>query len=318
MKNGNIFASTKSGSTLVPWIAASGDTFNLYDYSSGSKGKLLASVVASANTPVVASITQSTASTIVNIPFTVSWSSTGATSCTVSRERLKTNQYPSYIQQQWASGTSGSKSAKGNIAATYTFKNTCTDSAGKTSVAQITHTITAVPASCTGPDGTTILSGSSKTYYSTSSVPSGSTCTSVSQSRTCNDGTLSGSVSYTYPYCNVAAPLPIGGALSVYPSRVEARIPTRTTFNWSLKNVSKEDICSINVRATRTGSVGHSIHGGMLLSLPVKIGPPAGGKLTLSPTITTQTEYYLECNGKKVDTGVKPVIVNVVPSFSSF
>ncbi len=59
-----------------------------------------------------------------------------------------------------------------------------------------------VPNSCTF-DGSTVLSGSSVTAYQAPSVPSGSTCTS--QSRTCTNGTLSGS--YAYSSCTVAAPV---------------------------------------------------------------------------------------------------------------
>ncbi len=63
------------------------------------------------------------------------------------------------------------------------------------------------PASCTTPWGTTLASGSSVTAYSASSVPCGSTCASVSQTRTCTNGVLSGS--YTNQSCSmIACPLP--------------------------------------------------------------------------------------------------------------
>ncbi|MBU4142683.1 hypothetical protein KJ590_01635, partial [Patescibacteria group bacterium] len=58
-----------------------------------------------------------------------------------------------------------------------------------------------VPASCTTPWGTSLASGSSVTAYSASSVPCGSTC--ASQTRTCTNGSLSGS--YTSQSCSVAA-----------------------------------------------------------------------------------------------------------------
>lgn len=51
-----------------------------------------------------------------------------------------------------------------------------------------------VQSSCSLPWGGSINHGSSTTAYSTSSVPYGSSCTS--QTRTCNDGTLSGSGSF--------------------------------------------------------------------------------------------------------------------------
>jgi len=52
--------------------------------------------------------------------------------------------------------------------------------------------------------GTTVQSGSSYTFYSTQTAPSGELCSSAtySQSRTCTNGTLSGSSSYQYSSCS--------------------------------------------------------------------------------------------------------------------
>src|SRR5262249_30947473 len=55
-------------------------------------------------------------------------------------------------------------------------------------------------ASCTF-DGQTIASGASVTAYQSASVPAGSSC--VAQTRTCSDGTLSGS--YGFASCSVDA-----------------------------------------------------------------------------------------------------------------
>lgn len=59
------------------------------------------------------------------------------------------------------------------------------------------------PASCT-LNGTTVQSGSSATFYSTQSAPQGQLCQSYVQSRTCTNGTLSGSPSYQYASCSCA------------------------------------------------------------------------------------------------------------------
>ena len=59
------------------------------------------------------------------------------------------------------------------------------------------------PASCTF-NGSIVQSGQNITAYSTSMVPYGSSCSSVSQSRACNNGSLSGS--YTNASCSVAEP----------------------------------------------------------------------------------------------------------------
>jgi Tfp pilus assembly protein PilV len=58
------------------------------------------------------------------------------------------------------------------------------------------------PASCTLPWGDSINSGSSETAYQTSSVPYGQTC--ASETRTCTNGTLSGS--YLFESCTVGEP----------------------------------------------------------------------------------------------------------------
>jgi hypothetical protein len=57
-----------------------------------------------------------------------------------------------------------------------------------------------VQAPCT-QGGVTIQSGQSATFYSQQTAPSGQLCSSVSQSRTCTNGVLSGSSSYQYGSC---------------------------------------------------------------------------------------------------------------------
>lgn len=52
-------------------------------------------------------------------------------------------------------------------------------------------------------DGVTVAHGQSRTFYSSSSVACGETC--QAQSRTCNNGTFSGSASYNRAACSVAA-----------------------------------------------------------------------------------------------------------------
>ncbi|MBI4080052.1 peptidoglycan-binding protein [Candidatus Kaiserbacteria bacterium] len=55
-------------------------------------------------------------------------------------------------------------------------------------------------------DGVTVANDASRMFYSKSSVPSGSSCTSVGKLRTCEDGELSGSSSYNKANCAIAAP----------------------------------------------------------------------------------------------------------------
>jgi hypothetical protein len=57
--------------------------------------------------------------------------------------------------------------------------------------------------SCT-LDGVTVEHGASDTFYSSQTAPIGQLCSTVSQSRTCTDGTFSGSASYRYASCTCA------------------------------------------------------------------------------------------------------------------
>ena len=59
--------------------------------------------------------------------------------------------------------------------------------------------------SCT-LDSSSVLHGSSTTFYSTSTVSYGSNCSSFAQTRTCSNGTLSGSSSYNKSQCTVNTP----------------------------------------------------------------------------------------------------------------
>lgn len=68
-----------------------------------------------------------------------------------------------------------------------------------------THQACTIDANCNGPWGT-VAHGASITAYQAASVPHGSNC--ASQTRTCTNGTLSGS--YTHQACTVDSP-PAGG-----------------------------------------------------------------------------------------------------------
>jgi hypothetical protein len=58
------------------------------------------------------------------------------------------------------------------------------------------------PASCT-LNGTIVQDGQSATFYAASSVTSPATCSGVSQSRSCSNGTLSGDPSFQYSSCTL-------------------------------------------------------------------------------------------------------------------
>jgi hypothetical protein len=55
-------------------------------------------------------------------------------------------------------------------------------------------------------DGLTVMHGNSSIFYSARTVPFGSTCASVSQTRLCTNGALSGATTTQYASCSVTAP----------------------------------------------------------------------------------------------------------------
>ena len=88
--------------------------------------------------------------------------------------------------------------------------------------------------SCTGPDGSVIVHGGSKTYYESATVPFETNC--VSESRVCYDGTLSGS--YTETSCSVSAaadcgPVPHLGSAKFYQS---ATVPCGDSCVWEMRD----------------------------------------------------------------------------------
>ena len=65
---------------------------------------------------------------------------------------------------------------------------------------------------CSLPWGGTISKGQSVTAYSAATGPVGQACSTIAQTRTCNNGTLSGS--YTNQACTAVCALPWGGTIS--------------------------------------------------------------------------------------------------------
>ena len=128
----------------------------------------------------------------------LSWSSTNATSCSGSASPSDSSFAPS--------GTSGTDTTvteptSGN-SRTYTV--TCTGPGGSASDSVI---VSYAAASCT-VNGNSYASGSTNTFYNTTSVPYGQSCSSgtYSQSRTCTNGVMSGTASYQYASCSTQAP----------------------------------------------------------------------------------------------------------------
>lgn len=85
-----------------------------------------------------------------------------------------------------------------------------TDAAGNSATDElvITNGAVTVPLSCTLA-GITVADGAGATFYSAPTVNAGSSCSVVSQTRTCNRGTLDGDSAYQYSSCT--APSTSGG-----------------------------------------------------------------------------------------------------------
>jgi hypothetical protein len=94
------------------------------------------------------------------------------------------------------------------------------------------RTCSVLPANCTTPWGTSVQHGGSVTAYASPTGPYGGSCTA--QTRTCNDGTLSGS--YTYQSCSVA---------QCHPNQGQACVGTSTWWDTRPEACSDPRHCSI-------------------------------------------------------------------------
>lgn len=136
------------------------------------------------------------------------------------------------------------------------------------------------PLSCTLA-GQTVVSGQSRVFYSATSVPSGTSCTTVSQRRTCTNGTLSGSATYNQANCTVGpAPAPTC-IMSFSPATVAPNAPS--TLTWSSTNATSATITPFGNRPT-SGSISGAKSGQTLTSQGTFTG--IGGIRTCSATLT--------------------------------
>ncbi len=115
-----------------------------------------------------------------------------------------------YQPCSWNSGSvTNGNSVTAYQASTVAYNNTCTSqtrtcSNGTLSGSYQYASCSVTPAASCTVNGTTVASGQSATFYTQQVAPTGQVCSSVSQSRTCTNGTLSGSSSYQYGSCTCA------------------------------------------------------------------------------------------------------------------
>lgn len=135
-------------------------------------------------------------------------------------------------------------------------------------------------AACALPWGGTTASGTSVTAYQASSVISPATC--ASQSRTCTDGSLSGS--YAYQSCSVSQPVPTA-TISVSPSTVN--VGQSSTLTWSSTNATS---CTAAGGFSTGGATSGSVSTGALsLTSVYQMSCTGPGGTTASPATATVT-----------------------------
>jgi|GEM_PF-3294729 len=87
---------------------------------------------------------------------------------------------------------------------TKTLNVVAVDAAGNRATSTRTVTVNNSSQNCT-LDGVTVPNGESRTFYSSRTVTPPATCASISQSRTCTNGNLSGSNTYQYRNCSATS-----------------------------------------------------------------------------------------------------------------
>lgn len=99
----------------------------------------------------------------------------------------------------WGQAVTDGLSVTAYLNATEPFGGTCTSESQLCTAGTLSGTYTnqacsvVSGADCTAPWGSAVTNGSSVTAYSTATVPAGTSCTTVAQTRTCTNGILSGS-----------------------------------------------------------------------------------------------------------------------------
>jgi hypothetical protein len=198
--------------------------------------------------------------------------------------------WASYGQQVVVNVTNPLCSAALNGGATGTYPSCiCINAGAYTS----SNNSCANPNSCTF-NGFSVPSGNSVTAYQSSSVTSPATCASVSQTRTCTNGALSGS--YTYGSCTVTIPSGvISSALTATPSRVHKG--GTTTLTWGTTGMTNGCTVTSSDNPPQT--------------LSTLTTSPTGGLTT--PAITRAEIYTLFCTDNNSTPFVSQVLVKLVP-----
>ncbi|GEM_PF-1808847 len=242
------------------------------------------------NSPApTASLTASPNPVAYNGRSTLTWSSSNATSCTAGGP--------------WSNqGTLSGSGLTNPLTSDTLFTFQCTGPGGTSPLQSVTVTVTA--ASCTLPWGGTLASGSSVTAYQFPSVTSPTTCASVSQTRTCTNGTLSGS--YTNQSCSVTGSAPTA-LLSANPTTIDSG--ESSTLTWSSTNATS--CTSAGGFSTGGATSGNASTGALTATQNYQIScsGPGGSALSNIATVTvTQPQATITASPGRVRSGTTSTI----------
>ena len=131
------------------------------------------------------------------------------------------------------------------------------------------------PANCT-LNGVTVIHGQSRTFYSVQTAPSGALCSSYTQSRTCTNGSLSGSSSYQYANCSCTP-------TTVYSCSPQNVVRTVTDGSCNVTVTNPYATCTSPAFCSAPSSV-------CLMPPPVYVPTPGGftGELEARPSLVNQ------------------------------
>lgn len=146
------------------------------------------------------------------------------------------------------------------------------------------------PSNCTAPWGSTVTHGTSVTAFQAATVPYGQSC--VSQTRTCTNGTLSG----TYQHQSCA----VGPACSLSVSPTSVVQGQSSTLSWTSQNATS---CTGGNFATGSATAGSvSVAPSLTTAYSASCTGPGGTAqctgTTLTVTCTPQTAY--SCSGSSI------------------
>ena len=304
-------AAPSPGSCTLPWggTIASGSSVTAYQSSSvtspascvsqtrtctngtlsGSYTNQSCSVNSPASPAPTASLSASPNPVAYNGRSTLTWSSTNATSCTAGGP--------------WSNGGTLSGSGLTNPLTSDTlFTFQCTGPGGTSPLQSVTVTVTA--ASCALPWGGTIASGNSVTAYQFPSVTSPTTCASVSETRVCTNGSLSGS--FTNQSCSVTGSAPTA-LLSANPTTIDSG--ESSTLTWSSTNATS--CTSAGGFSTGGATSGNASTGALTATQNYQIScsGPGGSALSNIATVTViQPQATITASPGRVRSGTTSTI----------